>query len=218
MFSSPTKVRPTKGMPGRLVPAIIITAIGAFVMLTAVKALNQTFDQSEFPEALALKVELLPRIFPVHMFTGALALILVPIAYALQGRRTWHRIAGRIAAADILVAGLTAFPVAWAAPVSIWSAAGFTAQACIWLTLLALAIWNIRHGRVERHRACMLMMAAATSGAVFFRIYLALWAIFSGGRHFVLFYACDSWLAWSLPLAATAFWLKRGGYKPAFPE
>jgi hypothetical protein len=218
MFSSRTKVGPTSGMPGRMVPAIIITAIGAFVMLTAVKALNQTFDQSEFPEALAVKVELLPMVFPLHMFTGAMALILVPLAYGLRGRSGWHRVAGRIAAADILVAGFTAFPVAWAAPVSLWSAAGFTAQACTWLALLGLAIWNIRQGRVERHRACMLMMAAATSGAVFFRVYLALWAILSGGRHFVLFYACDSWLAWSLPLAVTAFWLKQGGYKRGFPE
>jgi uncharacterized membrane protein YozB (DUF420 family) len=208
MFSSRTKVSPIRGVPGRLVPALVITAIGAFVTFTAVKALNQTFDQSDFPEALAVKVELLPLVFPVHMFSGAMALLLVPIAYALRSRPALHRVAGRIAAADVLVAGLTAFPVAWVAPVNRWSAAGFTAQACTWLALLALALWNIRQGRVERHRAFMLMMAATTSGAVFFRIYLALWAIVSGGRHFALFYACDAWIAWTLPLLATAFALK----------
>ncbi len=208
MPSSPKKVSLISEMPGRVVPAIILTAIAAFVMLTAFKALNQAFDQADFPEALAVKVELLPVVFPLHMFTGAMALILIPIAYALRKHPAWHRLAGRIAATDVIVAGLTAFPVAWVEPVSPWSAAGFTAQACTWLALLSLAIWHIRSGRVEAHRACMLMMAATTSGAVFFRIYLALWAIFAQGRHFLAFYACDAWIAWLLPLLVTAFALK----------
>lgn len=180
-------------------------------MLTAVKALNETFYNDEFPEALAVKVELLPLLFPVHMFTGGMALILVPLTYALRQWPRLHRISGRISAADIVVAGLTAFPVAWVEPVTPWSAAGFTAQAVVWMTLLALGVVAIRRGEVERHRACMLMMAAVTSGAVFFRIYLALWAIFAHHRHYHLFYACDSWLAWMLPLALTAFLLNRAG-------
>jgi hypothetical protein len=210
MSTSPGKVSPLGTAPRRLVPALVLAATAGFVTLTAVKALNQSFDQSDFPEALAVKVELLPFLFPLHMFTGALALLLVPAAVALRRWPFWHRLAGRIAAADVLTAGLTAFPVAWAAPVSRWSAAGFTVQAATWLALLAAAIWNVRRGRLAEHRALMLLMAATTSGAVFFRVYLALWAILSGGRHFVLFYACDSWLAWMLPLAATALWLKQG--------
>jgi hypothetical protein len=205
-------------MPGWIARAIVLAGIGAFVMLTAVKALNETFAHEEFPDALAIKVELLPNIFPVHMFTGGMALLLVPITYALRYWPTWHRLAGRITALDIVIAGVTALPVAWVAPVSPWSAAGFMAQACTWMTLLALALWNIRHGRVEKHRAFMLMMAATTSGAVFFRIYLALWAIFANGRHFVLFYACDSWIAWLLPLTLTTLALKHTGEKRAYPE
>lgn len=218
MFSSRRKASQMGGAPGRLLPRIVLATIAGFVILTAFKALNQTFDQSEFPEALAIKVELLPVIFPIHMFAGALVLILVPIAYALRRWPVWHRIAGRIAVADVIVAGVTALPVAWVEPVSPWSAAGFITQALTWLTLLALALWHIRQGRVARHRAAMLMMAATTSGAVFFRIHLALWAIFGDGRHFVLFYACNSWIAWLLPLGLTTLWLKQGGGKRAFPE
>ena len=70
--------------------------------------------------------------------------------------------------------------------------------------LLALGILNIRQGRLAAHRACMLLMVAATSGAVFFRIFLALWAIFGTRRGFETFYACDAWIAWLLPLGATA--------------
>ncbi len=74
------------------------------------------------------------------------------------------------------MAGLTAFPVALVAPVTRISAAGFSAQGAAWLVLLVLGIVYIR--RKQALRARMLMLAAVTSGAVFFRVYLALWAIF----------------------------------------
>ncbi len=203
--------------PRRLAIAIMLAAICVFLWLTAYKALNATFDNEDFPEALAIKVELLPVIFPIHMFTGGLALILVPLTLVLRPWPRFHRIAGRITAVDVVLAGITAFPVAWVEPLTPWSAAGFTAQAIVWMTLLALAILAIRRGEVERHRACMLMMAAVTSGAVFFRIYLALWAIYAHHRFYHLFYACDSWLAWGLPLAITAFLLKRAGENRTIP-
>ncbi len=76
---------------------------------------------------------------------------------------------------------------------------------------MRLGIWNIRHGRVVAHYKCMLMMAAVTSGAVFFRIYLALWALYGWHSHFKTFYACDSWIAWMLPLMAMAAALKFSG-------
>lgn len=192
---------------------LMLAAIAAFVTMVAVKAFAQTFDQDDFPEDLLIKVEALPLIFPLHMFTGALALLLIPASLLLRPWPRWHRIAGRIAAADVLVAGATAFPVAWTAPVTPWSGAGFMAQAAVWLALLALGLWNIRHGRTELHRACMLLMTATASGAIFFRIYLATWAIWGGGRHFALVYSCDAWLAWLLPLLGTAIFLKRANSK-----
>ena len=94
------------------------------------------------------------------------------------------------------------------------SAWGFAAQGAAWLVLLALGLYNIRRGRVAQHRAFMLLMAATTTGAVFFRVYLALWAIWGDLRHYEAFYALDAWIAWSLPLIATAFFLKRtGGFR-----
>jgi len=180
--------------------ALILTAILAFALYTAIKAFGAAFDNDDFPESLAIKVQLMPLIFPVHMVTGALALLLIPLTYALRDRRRWHRLVGRIAATDVLLSGVTAFPVAWMAPVTTLSAAGFSAQATVWLGLLALGVHNIRRGRIAAHRACMILMAATTSGAIFFRIFLALWAIFAHGKHFELFYACDAWFAWLLPL------------------
>ena len=174
------------------------------------KAMVEAFVHDDFPEQLAVKVEQLPVIFPIHMMTGALALILIPAAIAVRRFPEWHRPIAYIAAADVTFAGITAFPVAWMAPVTVWSAAGFTAQAIVWMWLLAAGVWHIRNGRRRAHRRYMLMMAATATGAIFFRIYLALWAIFSHRHGFELFYSCDAWVAWMGPLTLTAYGLKRG--------
>lgn len=188
------------------------------VIYTAAKALYSPWLVDDFPEELAIKAELMPAIFPLHMVSGALALILVPVALLLRRRPRWHRPAGRIAASIVAVAGLTAFPVALIEPVTLGSALGFATQGAVWLVLLGLGLWNIRQGRVAAHRTCMLLMAATTSGAVFFRVYLALFAILGHPRHYEAFYAADAWLAWTLPLAAMAIFLKRTGAKPGFPR
>jgi hypothetical protein len=190
----------------------LLAALAAFVIVTCVKALLSPLHVDDFPESLANKVELLPLAFPLHMVTGGLALLLVPAAFLLRHRPRWHRPMGRVAAIDVIVAGITAYPVALVAPVTQGSALGFAAQASAWLALLIAGSWCICTGRTQAHRACMLMMLSVTSGAIFFRIYLALWAIFAHGRQFELFYACDAWIAWGLPLAITAtlLWREHG--------
>lgn len=187
---------------------LMLAPLGAFVMYVAVRGIFESFDNEGFPEALAVKLELLPIIFPVHMVTGGLALLLVPVVLYLRGTK-WHRLVGRIAAIDILIAGITAVPVAVVMPVTSASAAGFVAQAITWIVLLGLGIWNIRGGRVASHRACMLMLAAVTSGALFFRVYLGLWKVFGVSKYFDAFYALDAWIAWGLPLIGMAIWLHR---------
>ena len=137
------------------------------------------------------------------MITGGLSLLLVPATLFLRGTK-WHRWAGRITATDILLAGITAPFVAWAVPVTFISAAGFTAQSLVWMGLLFAGVWNIRRGNIAAHRACMLMVAAVTSGALFFRIYLAFWSRFGSFYYFKAFYAFDAWIAWSIPLIITA--------------
>ena len=188
----------------------ILSGAGLLVIATAVKALRETFDASTFPEALAIKVEALPIIFPMHMLTGGLALLLVPATVLLRGTAL-HKWAGRLAAADVAIAGLTAVPVALTYPVTIWAAAGFSAQGLIWLALLALGVRNIWRGHVAGHQRMMLMMAAVTSGAVFFRIYLALWAGFGSHAYFKAFYSLDAWIAWGLPLLVMAAVTRRLG-------
>ena len=195
----------------RVLRAGMLAAIALYVMLAAWKALLTPMALDDFPEELAIKVDLLPLVFPLHMVSGGLALLLVPLTFLLRHKPRWHRPIGRITAIDVVIAGVTAFPVALVAPVTRVSALGFSAQATVWLTLLVLGIRNIRRRRVAAHRACMLLMAATTSGALVFRIALATWAILGSARHYEAFYAADAWLAWSLPLGLTAFLLHRTG-------
>ena len=195
--------------------ALIITIIMLFVTYTAVRAMSEAYFSDGFPEALAVKVELLPLIFPIHMVAGGFSLLLVPTTIYFSLTK-YHKFFGRITAADILVAGITAPFVAWTVPVTTISAAGFTAQSVAWMGLLIAGIWNIRNGRVKAHQTCMLLMAAVTSGALFFRIFLALWARFGNHHYFNDFYAVNAWIAWSLPLSATLVFHRLRGKKGAY--
>jgi hypothetical protein len=53
---------------------------------------------------------------------------------------------------------------------------------------------------------------------VFFRIFLALFAIYGHPRYYQAFYAADAWAAWGLPLIATAIFLKRTGATRRDPQ
>lgn len=192
------------GQVRRVVLGIVLAPIAGLLLYTAWVAVTSAFANQDFPEALAIKVELLPILFPVHMVTGGLALALLPLTIALRRHRRWHRPLGRVAAIDVAVAGLTAYPVAWAAPVTFWSAAGFSAQATAWLTLLGFGVAHIRARRIAAHQRCMALMTATAMGAVFFRVYLAGFAVWGPSRWFEAFYACDAWIAWLLPLGVTA--------------
>ena len=192
---------------------LVLIALLLFVTYAGLRAVSEAFYNDGFPEALAIKVEILPLIFPVHMVTGGLSLLLVPLTLFARGTG-WHKVLGRITALDILLAGVTAPFVAWVAPVTKVSAAGFTAQACVWLGLLIAGIWNVRNGRIIAHQNCMLMMAAVTSGALFFRIYLALWAGYGDRHYFNGFYAFNAWIAWILPLIVMGIMLRKRFMKP----
>ncbi len=176
------------------------TTLGAYVTYASLVAISASWNNENFPEALALKLEFLPIIFPLHMLAGGAALIFVPLTIFFR-QTHWHKLLGRLTTIVILIAGITAFPVAIEAPITKISAAGFSVQATLWIAFLVSGIWHIRNGRSAQHRACMWAVAALTSGAMFFRIGLALWKIFGTAEYFKLFYAVDAWIAWLIPLA-----------------
>ena len=214
MSNTPSALVSAFGPARRALRLIVLAALALFVIQTALKALRSPWLIDDFPEALAVKAELMPWIFPVHMIAGGLVLLLIPATLLVRRHARWHRPLGRITTLTVLAAGITAFPVALVAPVTEVSAWGFAAQGATWLLLLGLGLRNIRLRRLYAHRAAMLLMAATTAGAIFFRVYLALWAILGDMRHYEMFYAADAWIAWTLPLLAMAIFLKRTGASP----
>ena len=192
----------------RILSITILIAITLYLIIVAAKGIAATFNQEDFPEALAVKMDAFPVIFPIHMLTGGLALLLVPLTYIAR-RTPFHRWLGVITAILVIISGITALPVAWFAPVTFWSGAGFMMQAIAWLTLLGLGLYSLWKRRFRAHRYYMLLMAAVTSGAVFFRIWLALWAILGDFRYYRLAYSIDAWIGWLLPLTLAIILLKR---------
>lgn len=196
----------------------VLAALGLYLADAAIQAMRAPWQIDDFPEALYIKTELLPWTFPLHMVAGGLVLLLIPAMILLRHRPHWHRRLGRITVPVVLAAGVTAFPVALVAPVTPLSALGFTVQGLLWLLFLGLGLRHVRRGNIAGHRAMMLLMAATTTGALFFRIYLALYALYGNPRHYQAFYAFDAWIAWALPLAAMAIFLKRTGAFAANPR
>ena len=79
--------------------------------------------------------------------------------------------------------------------------------------LLVIRIALLAPGSPPHEGAAALMTATAT-GAIFFRIYLALWAMLGNFRHYEAFYAIDAWIAWTFPLGAMAIFLRGTGASP----
>ena len=82
---------------------IVLAALTLFVIQTALKALRAPWQVDDFPEALAVKVELLPWLFPLHMVTGGLVLLLIPATLLVRKRARWHRPLGRITAPTMVL-------------------------------------------------------------------------------------------------------------------
>ena len=154
------------------------------------------------PYELAVIDDRLPWLFRIHMLFGALTLVLVPAAIVTRRRAYLHRPLGRAAAVAVLVAGLTALPVALASLAIPLAIAGFLAQAVAWLGLLGIGWRAIRSGDVGRHRRAMVCLAAVTSAAIWLRPAMLLARL--GDWPFETAYAVIAWGAWLAPLAVAA--------------
>jgi uncharacterized membrane protein YozB (DUF420 family) len=151
------------------------------------------------PYPLALVLRRLPVIFPLHMLSAGLALILIPIAAAVRHKPRIHRPVGRIAAACVCVGAVTALAVALASEASLAVRAGFFVQGIVWLALLVAAVAAIRRGERARHARLMLAMAAVASGAVLLRLALA--GAIALNLPYETVYAVAAWACWIVPLA-----------------
>ncbi len=145
-----------------------------------------------------LLAERIPLIFKIHMVTGAIMLLLAPVAVAVRHDRRTHVMLGRVLGAFVVMAGLTAFPVAIISSSSLAARAGFFVQGLVWLGLFAAALAAIRKGKRWQHARLMLAMVAVTTGAVWFRVITGSAILFNWP--FAETYAVAAWAGWIVPL------------------
>ena len=99
----------------------------------------------------------------------------------------------------VVLAGLTALPVAVLSESTPLARAGFFVQGLVWLALLAQGGRAIRQGDRAGHAKFMLAMAAVTTGAVWFRLMTGTAILLH--LPFVEVYAFAAWAGWMIPLA-----------------
>ena len=99
----------------------------------------------------------------------------------------------------MVLAGLTALPVAALSASAPLARAGFFAQGLVWLWLLFQGWTAIRAGDRARHARFMLAMAAVTTGAVWFRLLTGTAIVLH--LPFEATYAFAAWAGWLVPLA-----------------
>jgi hypothetical protein len=168
-------------------------------------AIVEAFNPDDLPDLLAIIAERLPALFPIHMVSGGLALVLVPLTIALRRWPRWHRICGWLAGACVIIGGVTALVVAVYSVSPRLARVGFFIQGLSWIVLLSAGFVMIRRRRTGDHRRLMLMMAAVTSAAVLLRLALLGFVSCLPRADYRLFYSLTAWLAWLLPLGAVAW-------------
>jgi len=196
----------------RVEAAQAITQVAAliFIVILGTTAILSAAGEIKLPYELHLLERRLPIVFRAHMAVSGLAAILIALALAARRHPAWHRPMGRLAAAAVLIGGLTALPSALLSEASPIARAAFFTQACVWLALLVVGLAAIRRQRFSLHRLAMLAMAAVASGAIWLRLATVATAVV--GLPHDRCYAVAAWAAWLLPLLATAaFTINRRG-------
>ncbi len=148
-----------------------------------------------------------PLLFPAHMVSSALALLLAPLVFAVRRYPEFHRPLGRLLGVFVVIGGLTALPVAVMSHSPAGARAGFFVQGVVWMSLLVAAVQAIREHHTERHAHLMLAMVAVTSGAVWFRIFTGTAIVLK--LPFDAAYVFAAWAGWMVPLAFVSTYSRR---------
>ncbi len=191
-------VRPAHN--SRIALRIAILLIIAFLIIpVGVVAIGSGTGLIALPYQMFELASRAPILFPVHMVSSALALLLAPIVVALRHRPELHRPLGRLLGAFVVIGGLTALPVAIMSHSPPLARAGFFVQGLVWLYLLGAAYIAIRSRDIRRHAHLMMAMVAVTTGAVWFRVITG--TAIALHLPFDPIYGLAAWIGWMIPLA-----------------
>ena len=144
----------------------------------------------------------------LHIVGGVAALMVGPFQFSTRIRTRYpalHRAMGRTYLLGVLVAGATAFYLAFFAPQASFGVALFVLATAWWITA-GIAFAAILRRRITVHRRWMIRSYIVTFAFVTFRLLgtLPLWAPF--GVHGE---AVAGWVAWVVPMLAFELYLRR---------
>lgn len=185
--------------------AIAVLLLTAFTLLLVLTALGQSMGIVPLSWPLVILDARLPLVFRLHMFSAAIALGLIPAVVLLRGRPQWHRPLGRLAAAFVVIGGVTALPSAILSEATPAARAGLFTQGLVWLALIVAGFRAIRARNVSRHVTLMLTMAAVGSGAIWLRPLLA--AVVALDLPYDFAYSVLAWAVWLVP-TGLLLWLR----------
>jgi hypothetical protein len=182
-----------------VVRVAILFIIVVLIIPVGLVAIGSGMGLIALPYEMFELVRRAPILFPAHMLSAAMALLLAPVVIMLRRRPELHKPLGRLLGGFVVIGGLTALPVAVMSHSAPLARAGFFVQGLVWLYLLGAAIAAIRVGNVRRHALLMLAMVAVTTGAVWFRVLTGVAIVLH--LPFEPVYALSAWIGWMLPLA-----------------
>jgi len=174
------------------IPVVLIMPVGLVAIGSGTGLIALPYEMFE----LARRA---PILFPTHMLSSALALLLAPVVIIVRQRPKLHRPLGRLLGGFVVIGGLTALPVAIMSHSTPWARAGFFVQGVVWLYLLGAAYAAIRARNIPRHARLMIAMVAVTTGAVWFRLMTG--TAIALNLPFEPVYALSAWIGWMAPLA-----------------
>lgn len=186
--------------------AVIWACMGFFALQASYLGLSYIFgDLDAFDPLFYDKYTAHLGLVRTHGVAGAGALCLGLVAFVRQTHR-WklHTLVGRTYAACVLVAGITALPMAAMAEGGVSSRLAFFLQAVFWLFTGSVAFGAARRRRFRLHRRFMVRNYALTYSAVVSRLLLN--GLQEAGLGFSDIYPIVSW-TWVTGLAVGEWWL-----------
>jgi hypothetical protein len=215
---------PTSNRPTRLVwtLTLLLVAIGFIAVVRRTHVLLYPQEPPKFAAAEALDAGFAahPFLTVLHILPAALLICLMPLQFVSRIRArhlAWHRWSGRLLVALGFVVGTSALVMSYTMAIGgANETAATTLFAILFLLFLTMGLWNIRRGRIIRHREWMIRAFGVALGIATTRPIVG--AFFAARRlppH--EFFGTAFWLGFTLTLLAAETWIhySRGSqYRP----
>jgi len=146
----------------------------------------------------------------LHILPALIALLVGAVQFSVSVRKIHpklHAVAGRIYLFAVLASASGALAISPFTLGGGFNAAGFALLALAWVTTTLMAFWHVRNGRIDLHRAFMIMSYALTFAGVTLRLQLA---IFTGlmDMAYLRAYSIVAWSSWIPNLIVAIWWIR----------